>query len=131
LNVAGLLGPSLANPAQAAEAEAGGSTLGEFFDTSGVSRVAGSAALVPADGTSLVEKARNAKAAGAAALLVYGTALPAGALDTEDTTALPVLALPGDWGASAMDALRQGRSVSAVLAPAGSATNPDLDAVAG
>ena len=39
LNVAGLLGPSLANPAQAAEAEAGGSTLGEFFDTSGVSRV--------------------------------------------------------------------------------------------
>jgi hypothetical protein len=131
LNVAGLLGPSLANPAQAAEAEAGGSTLGEFFDTSGVSRVAGSAALVPADGTSLVEKARNAKAAGAAALLVYGTALPAGALDTEDATALPVLALPGDWGASAMDALRQGRSVSAVLAPAGSAANPDLDAVAG
>ena len=48
-----------------------------------MSRVAGRAALVPADGRSLEAKARNAKAAGAAALLVYGTALPAGALDAD------------------------------------------------
>ncbi len=130
LDVAGLLGPSLASPTQAAELEAAGSTVGDFFDTNGVSRVAGRAALVPADGSSLEAKARNAKAAGAAALLVYGTALPAGALDAEDSTALPVLALPGEWGADAMDALRQGQPVTVVVAPAGTVANPDLDAVA-
>jgi minor extracellular serine protease Vpr len=131
LTVAGLLGPSLANPGQAPEAEAGGSALGDFFDTNGVSRVAGRAALVPADGASLAEKARNAQEAGAAALLVYGTGLPAGALDADDSTALPVLAFPGNWGADAMDALRDGGAVTAVLAPAGTAVNPDLDTVAG
>jgi minor extracellular serine protease Vpr len=131
LDVAGLLGPSLASPTQASELEATGSTLGDFFDTKGVSRVAERAALVPADGSSLEAKARNAKAAGAAALLVYGTALPSGALDAEDSTSLPVLALPGEWGADAMDALRQGQAITVVLAPAGTAANPDLDAVAG
>ncbi len=131
LDVAGLLGPSLVSPARAAEFEAGGSALGDFFDTSGVSRVAGRAALVPADGSSLEAKARNAKDAGAAALLVYGTALPAGALDADEATALPVIALPGETGAAAMDALREGRQVSAVLAPLGTAGNPELDAVAG
>jgi minor extracellular serine protease Vpr len=131
LTVAGLLGPSLANPGQAPEAEAGGSALGDFFDTNGVSRVAGRAALVPADGASLAEKARNAQEAGAAALLVYGTGLPAGALDADDSTALPVLALPGSWGAEAMNTLRDGGAVTAVLAPARTAANPDLDTVAG
>jgi hypothetical protein len=131
LTVAGLLGPSLANPGQESEAEAGGSALGDFFDTNGVSRVAGRAALVPADGASLAEKARNAQEAGAAALLVYGTGLPAGALDADDSTALPVLALPGSWGAEAMDTLRDGGAVTAVLAPAGTVANPDLDTVAG
>jgi minor extracellular serine protease Vpr len=131
LDVSGLLGPSLANPSQGAETEAGGSTLGDFFDTNGVSRVAGRAALVPADGTSLVAKARNAKAAGAAALLVYGTALPAGALDLDEATALPVLALPGRTGSEAMDALRAGHQVTAVLAPVGTVANGGLDRVAG
>ena len=131
LGVAGLLGPSLSSPTQAAEAGSGGSTLGDFFDTRGVSRVAGRAALVPADGSLLEAKARNAKAAGAAALLVYGTALPAGALDADQATAVPILALSGETGADAMEALREGRQVSAVLAPAGTVVNPGLDAVAG
>jgi minor extracellular serine protease Vpr len=130
LAVSALLGPSLASPAQAQDAEAGGSTLGDFFNTAGVSRVAGRAALVPADDASLEAKARNAKAAGAAALLVYGTALPGGALDLDEATALPVLALPGDVGAAAMDALRNGREVTAVLAPGGAAANQGLDSVA-
>jgi hypothetical protein len=52
-------------------------------------------------------------------------------LDAEDSTSLLVLALPGEWGADAMDALRQGQAVTVVLAPAGTAANPDLDAVAG
>ncbi len=106
------------------------SSLGDFFDTTGVSRVAGRAALVPADGASLAAKARNAKAAGASALLVYGTALPAGALDLDEATSLPVLALPGQVGAAAMDALRGGKQVTAVLSPGGSVANHGLDTVA-
>jgi hypothetical protein len=130
LGVAALLGPSLANPSKAPETAAAGSSLGDFFDTSGVSRVAGRAALIPADGGSLEAKARNARAAGAAALLVYGTALPAGALDFDEATALPVLALPGRVGAAAMDALRSGRPVTAVLAPGRPVPNEGLDQVA-
>jgi len=130
LAVAALLGPSLANPSQAPDAAAGGGTLGEFFDSAGVSRVAGRAALVPAGEESLEAKARNAKAAGASALLIYGSALPAGALDLAASTSLPVLALPASVGASAMDSLRSGRAVTAVLAPGGSIPNQGLDRVA-
>jgi hypothetical protein len=129
LDVAALLGPSLAKPDQGASAEAGGSVLGDFFDASGVSRVAGRAAIVPADGSSLEDKARNAKAAGAAALLVYGTALPAGALDVDEGTALPVVAVPGKAGASVIAALRDARHVRVVLAPGGAIANDGLDSV--
>jgi hypothetical protein len=111
LDAAALLGPSLADAAREAGAEAGGSHLGDYFDPTGVSRVAGKAALVPADGASLAQKAANAKAAGAAALLVYGTDLPAGALDLDDAGALPVLALSGRAGADAVNGLRSGENV--------------------
>ncbi|HEX5469210.1 MAG TPA: S8 family serine peptidase [Gaiellaceae bacterium] len=130
LAVAALLGPSLASPSRPAGSEADASSLGDFFDANGVSRVAGRAALVLADGAPLELKARNAKAAGAAALLVSGTALPAGALDLEEATALPVLALPGNTGAAALDALRSGKSVTARLAPGGSVSNDGFDRVA-
>ena len=42
-----------------------------------------------------------------------------------------MLALAGDTGADAMDAIRAGRPVTAVLAPAGTVPNPGLDIVAG
>jgi minor extracellular serine protease Vpr len=115
LRVTGLLGPSLSDPGRAAEAEAGGSELRDFFDPNGVSRVAGRAALVPADGNSLAGKAANAKAAGAAALLVYGTNLPAGALDLDEAGALPVIAVRGDTGREAIDGLRKGEQVIVAL----------------
>jgi subtilisin family serine protease len=118
LAVAGLVGPSLADPSRSADVEAGGTDLGDFFDPSGVSRVAGRAALVPADGTSLARKAENAKAAGASALLVYGTDLPAGALDLEDAGALPVVAVSGEAGRAALDGLRDERQVVVALGAA-------------
>jgi hypothetical protein len=130
LAVAALLGPSLANPSYATQAVAAGTSLGEFFDSEGVSRVAGRAVLIPADGGSLEAKARNAAAAGASALLVYGTALPAGALDLGEAPALPVLALPGSVGAAAMNTLRDGSPVTVVLSPGGSIPNQGLDRVA-
>jgi subtilisin family serine protease len=125
LGIAGLLGPSLADPSRATDVEAGGSELRDFFDSRGVSRVAGRAAIVPADGTivpadgtSLARKAANAKAAGATALLVYGTDLPAGALDLDNAGALPVIAVPGEAGSDAVDALRNGEQVEVALGQA-------------
>jgi subtilisin family serine protease len=118
LDVAALVGPSLANSARRAGAEAGGGRLGDYFDPSGVSRVAGQAALVPADGTALAQKAANAKAAGAAALLVYGTDLPAGAVDLDEAGALPVLAVSGTAGSDAVEALRNGESVTVAVGAA-------------
>jgi hypothetical protein len=115
LGVSALLGPSLADPQRRADAEAGGSELGDFFDSDGVSRVAGRAALVPADGSALARKAANAKAAGAAALLVYGTDLPAGALDLDESGALPVIAVSGEAGREAVDGLRNGGEVAVAL----------------
>src|SRR3954452_7796492 len=130
LDISALLGPTLADPGQAPERWAGGEELGDYFATRGVSRVAGRAVLVPADGGPLEAKARNAKAAGAAALLVYGTALPGGALDIDEQDGIPVLALPGKVGKASMDALQEGRQVSVVLAPGGAVTNESFDHVA-
>ena len=59
LGVSALLGPSLADSQRPADAEAGGIDLGDFFDSNGVSRVAGRAALVPADGASLAARQRT------------------------------------------------------------------------
>jgi hypothetical protein len=111
LDVAGLVGPSLADAGRGEDVEVGGSELRDFFDPNGVSRVAGRAALVPADGTSLARKAANARAAGATALLVYGTDLPAGALDLEAAGALPVVAVSAEAGHQAVDGLRAGERV--------------------
>jgi subtilisin family serine protease len=115
LGVSALLGPSLADSQRHADVEAGGIELGDFFDSNGVSRVAGRAALVPADGASLARKAANAKAAGAAALLVYGTDLPAGALDLDESGALPVIAVAGPAGREAVAGLRNGAEVALAL----------------
>jgi hypothetical protein len=118
LEVAGLQGPSLAEPSRVTDATAGGDELGDFFDPAGVSRVAGRAVLVPADGTSLARKAANAQAAGAAALLVYGSELPAGALDLDAAGALPVVALPAAAGEEAAGRLVAGERVTVGLGAA-------------
>jgi subtilisin family serine protease len=123
LDVAGLVGPSLADPGRGEDVEVGGSELRDFFDPNGVSRVAGRAALVPADGTSLARKAANAKAAGATALLVYGTDLPAGALDLEDAGALPVVAVSAESGRQAVDGLRAAERVVVALGASRSVGN--------
>lgn len=96
LEVAAVAGPTLSQPGREAAAQVNGDFLGDFFDTKGVSLVAGKAALVPAEGGSLDSRVRNAAAAGAAAVLVSGTSLPAGALDLDDAVTVPVLALPAD-----------------------------------
>jgi minor extracellular serine protease Vpr len=115
LEVVGLQGPSLAEPGRIAGATAGGAELGDFFDPAGVSRVAGRAVLVPADGTSLARKVANANAAGAAALLVYGSELPAGALELDARGALPVVGLPAEAGEEAVGRLVAGERLTVGL----------------
>ena len=124
--VQSLQGPSLAHPERPAESQAAGGALAEFFDPRGVSLVAGRAALVPAEGGAIEAKARNAAAAGARALIVYGADLPAGALDLDEAAPLPVLALPREAGDAAAGALRDGRPVSVFLGAARRAPNPSF-----
>lgn len=112
LPVAGLLGPTLADPRRSPTAVADGTVLADFFDREGVSRVAGRAALLPAGRGAIEPRVRNAVTAGARAVLVYGTTVPAGALDLDETTAVPVVALPADAGRKALEGLAGGEPVS-------------------
>ena len=109
---AGLLGPSLAEARRPAGTAADGRVLADFFDARGVSRVAGRAALLPAAADALETQARNAATAGASALVLYGAAPPAGALDLDETTAIPVVAVPDAVGRAALDAIARGDVVS-------------------
>ncbi len=122
--VQALHGPNLAHPNRPAGAPSAGAVLAEFFDPNGVSLVAGRAALVPAGGGAMEAKARNAAAAGATTLLVYGADAPAGALDLDEGAPLPVLALPRDAGEAAVEALGAGQSVTVFLGKARPAPNP-------
>ena len=130
LSVRGLLGPSLADPQRAGTTAVGGAVLADFFDKEGVSRVAGRAALIPAGDGGLEVRAKNAVTAGASALLVYGTKLPAGALDLEEATAIPVVALPDEEGRDALGALARGEAVSVVFGPVERHANRAADRVA-
>ncbi|HXV95314.1 MAG TPA: S8 family serine peptidase [Gaiellaceae bacterium] len=100
--VAAVAGPTLAQADRPAEAAAAGDVLADFFDTNGVSLVAGKAVVVQADQGAVERRVRNAAEAGAAAVLVSGTNLPAGALDLEDGVTVPVLAVPADAGQAAL-----------------------------
>jgi hypothetical protein len=82
--------------------------LNSFFDKAGLSVVAGRAALVRA-GDDPVTAVENAARAGAAAVVLYGTAIPAGGLGLDESVPVPVVAVPGDVARTALDALAAGR----------------------
>jgi minor extracellular serine protease Vpr len=118
MTVNGLLGPTLGDPARAEDGEADGSELTDYFDAQGLSLVAGRAALVKAGGAPVAEKARHAAAAGAAALLVSGSRLPAGGLDLDESVALPVLGVLDEAGSELAEALGERKDVSVVIGAA-------------
>jgi hypothetical protein len=101
--VAAATGPTLAEPDRAEGEAAAGDVLADFFDTNGVSLVAGKAVVVDPEQGAVERRARNAAEAGAAAVLVEGTNLPAGALDLEDGVGVPVVAVPADAGQRARE----------------------------
>jgi len=83
-------------------------TLDSFFDRNGISLVAGRAALVHA-GDDPVAAVENAARAGAAAVVLYGTPIPAGGLGLDETVPVPVVAVPDSVARTALDALAQGQ----------------------
>lgn len=130
LPVAALVGPTLAEPERAPDGTADGTTLADFFDSNGLSTVAGHAAVVPASGEALEDTVRNASSAGAAALLVYGTDAPAGSLDLDEATAIPVVALPAEAGRELVAGIARGEVASVSFAGVRSLGNPAAGRVA-
>jgi subtilisin family serine protease len=128
LGVGALLGPTLGRPDRPGGEQADGSELADFFGRDGRSLVAGRAALLPA-GPALGDRVRNAKTAGAAAVLVAGTDLPAGALDLEAGAAVPVLALPAEAGLALLQGLAGGSSATLSLGASTASGNPTLGGV--
>ena len=128
--VSALAGPTLADRRRAANTVASGATLADFFDVQGVSRVAGRAVLLPEGGGAIDAKARNAATAGAAVALVYGTKLPAGSLDLDETAGIPVVAVPSDPARAALEALVRGEAVSLSLGAPARVANRTLGQVA-
>jgi len=93
--------------------------LDAFFDRGGFSRVAGRAALVPA-GASPRDSAAVAARAGAAAVVLYGTELPSGAVGLSEDVDVPVVAVSEPVGHDLAADLRAGGTASVTLgAPTG------------
>jgi minor extracellular serine protease Vpr len=80
--------------------------LGDFFDDRGRSLVAGRAALVRA-GEDPQLASEYAVRAGAAAVVLYGTQLPAGGLGLDEDMTVPVVSLPARVGRLALAAVEQ------------------------
>jgi hypothetical protein len=95
----------LATPRPPAEGTSG-PQLAQFFDGHGVSLVAGHAALVHG-GQDPQLATQYAARAGAAAVVLYGTELPAGGLGLDESVNVPVLSLPSRVGRLAAAAVRQ------------------------
>ena len=94
--------------------------LDDFFDGAGYSLVAGRAALVRA-GTVPERAATAALAAGAAAVVLYGGRLPAGALELEDAAGVPVVGIPEPAGLAVASRLREGSAATVAIASQGRA----------
>ncbi|HKD32291.1 MAG TPA: S8 family serine peptidase [Gaiellaceae bacterium] len=89
-----------------------------FFDRHGLSLVAGGAALVKAGGDPRTA-IENAAQAGAQAIVVYGTDLPAGGLGLDESVNVPVFSVPARVGGLAAAALdRGGHPVVSIGVPA-------------
>ena len=93
------------------------SDLSSFFDDNGVSLVAGKAAFVKAGGDPRLA-VEHAVAAGARAVVVYGTELPAGGLGLDEDVDVPVLSVPGRVGKIVADSLaKHGPAIVSIGVP--------------
>jgi minor extracellular serine protease Vpr len=105
--------------------------LTDFFTRSGISIVAGRAALVPV-GASPAPAAMRAAAAGASVVLLYGggAALPAGGLGLDESVPIPVVSISAAAAHAALQRIARGERVVVALRAAGSTQNAGEDRVA-
>jgi subtilisin family serine protease len=98
-------------------------SLDEFFTGTGLSLVAGRAALVPA-GHDPGYAAAQAVKAGASLVVLYGDTLPGGGIGLDDGVTVPVVGVPAAVGSRLADELSGGRTalVSVGRASSGSST---------
>jgi subtilisin family serine protease len=106
-----------------------GAESAEFFDQRGFSTVAGKAVVVPA-GDDPTDTAIRAARAGAAAVVLYGAALPADSLRVSDGLSVPVVSVPTADALELLAARRAGASVGVALGRASSPANAARGTVA-
>jgi hypothetical protein len=104
-------------------------TLGEFFDDHGISLVAGRAAFVRAgdDPRLAIEYAVQA---GARAVVVHGTELPAGGLGLDEAVDVPVVSVPERVARAVVDAFSRHAQVIVSIGRPGNAGNQDGSSIA-
>ncbi len=107
-------------------------SLGDFFD-GGLSLVAGRAALVrvgSSPGSSPGTAVENAARAGAYAVLLYGSGLPAGALGLDENVTIPVVAIPAREAGRILVEVRRGTAVMTTIGRARTGPNAGESRVA-
>ncbi len=96
----------------------------DYFDRSGFSLVAGKVALVPA-GTDPAQASVSAARAGAAAVVLYGSRLPAGGLGLSDALPIPVVRVPAGPALALLAAHRVNADVGIAIGGRSDAENPE------
>ena len=104
-------------------------TPADFFDPGGYSRVAGKAALTPAGEAPDVAAATAARA-GADAVVLYGTGVPAGGLGLDERIGAPVVSIPEAAAGAARDRIRRGEEAVVEIGTPRDRANPDATGAA-
>jgi subtilisin family serine protease len=99
-------------------------SVADFFDRDGYSRVAGKAALTPA-GDAPDEAAAGAARAGAAAVVLHDTRIPAGGLGVDDRVSVPLISVPAGAAREALRLLRAGEKTTIEIGAPRERENPD------
>jgi subtilisin family serine protease len=103
--------------------------LDEFFTDTGLSLVAGRAALVPA-GSDPGYAAAQAVKAGASVVVLYGDTLPSGGIGLDDGVTVPVVGVPEAVGRRLADEVADGRAALVSVGEASSEASPTAGGVA-
>ena len=122
--------PRVFSPGSSPAQQAAALGLADFFDDEGFSLVAGKAALLPA-GREPRRIVGYAIRAGAAAVVLYGSRIPAGGLGLGEDAAVPVATVTVAEAGAIRDAVEREFSVGVSVGRAESAPNPLAMRVAG
>jgi subtilisin family serine protease len=104
--------------------------LGPVEPAEGTTLAGSDIAVLAADGSALVPRLREATSGGARAAFVFGSGLPGGALDLEEATAVPTLAIPLETGEELLAARESGAAVTVTVGEVTTAANADAGLVA-